>query len=469
LCRRSLRIQPMKIVAFVWCISGLASSFRFQSPLGPITRFQGTRLQGIDPRLTAEFRATIATSDLQAAIVCLLNDHDRRVDVSRDDAIKLLNAVPGLSQEAIRMMKSQQKSGTLVPSTAEQSLVQIQEKVSALYSLLGARGVLRGFGACGAGDEPLLMRGVRAEDLPSVIGLNQTALTPGSQIGNWLSAGVGICFAESVGAQLLGFDPLVTVLPASVVLFLADRLLLRGAVFESVLRALFPLYTEKIVRHEAAHFLVAYLNGCPIESCVTNSWEALKDPRYQYTAGTLFFDPDFSRQAMAGKVTSTTVDRYSMIVMAGIAAEAAAYGQAEGGASDEQAIVQLLVTMTRPSWTLPRVQDQARWGVVQASLLLKEHARAYEALVTALARNAPLGECVAAIEGALDPELPSARRREQRAADRAAAEKLAKLSAEVALEAAILAPKRDRKAELEEKIREVEDKIAGLDAKCSGV
>jgi hypothetical protein len=35
----------------------------------------------------------------------------------------------------------------------------------------------------------------------------------------------------------------------------------------------------KVVRHEAAHFLIAYLLGCPIEACYLNAREALKDAR----------------------------------------------------------------------------------------------------------------------------------------------------------------------------------------------
>ena len=81
------------------------------------------------------------------------------------------------------------------------------------------------------------------------------------------------------------------------------------------------------------------------------------------------------------------------------------YKQAEGGASDEAAIVRLL-TSTSPPWGVTRIRDQARWGVVQAALILTEHRAAFEALVEALSREAPLGECVQALELALAPQLP---------------------------------------------------------------
>lgn len=59
-------------------------------------------------------------------------------------------------------------------------------------------------------------------------------------------------------------------------LFLADRVVVGGAVAETCIRALVPGYRERIVRHEAGHFLVAYLLGCPVQGCLldplTVSW-----------------------------------------------------------------------------------------------------------------------------------------------------------------------------------------------------
>ena len=50
-------------------------------------------------------------------------------------------------------------------------------------------------------------------------------------------------------------------------------------------------------------------------------------------------------------------------VMGGIAAEASNNGKAEGGQSDESALIQLLAGLDGgKSWDLPRVQNQARAG-----------------------------------------------------------------------------------------------------------
>lgn len=49
-----------------------------------------------------------------------------------------------------------------------------------------------------------------------------------------------------------------------------------------------------------------------------------------------------------------------MVVMGGIAAEALHYGQAEGGRSDEDALVALLQGL-RPAWNPENILEQARY------------------------------------------------------------------------------------------------------------
>ena len=39
---------------------------------------------------------------------------------------------------------------------------------------------------------------------------------------------------------------------------------------------LFPQYKKKVVRHEAGHFLLAYLLGIPVRGCITSAREAQK-------------------------------------------------------------------------------------------------------------------------------------------------------------------------------------------------
>ena len=55
-----------------------------------------------------------------------------------------------------------------------------------------------------------------------------------------------------------------------------------------------------------------------------------------------------------------------------------------GGAGDEAQLISLLTRSLSPSWSLSRVQSQARWAVVQAFVLLQEHRGALEEIVRVL-------------------------------------------------------------------------------------
>ena len=124
-------------------------------------------------------------------------------------------------------------------------------------------------------------------------------------------------------------------------------------------------YKERIGVHEAGHFLVCYLLGCPVEGVVLSSLEAMRDVRFgglttSVSAGTSFFDETFNREIEQGSITKGTVDRYSIIVMAGIASEGMCYERAEGGASDEEALVQFLRSIN-PEKGGAREFDMERW------------------------------------------------------------------------------------------------------------
>ena len=87
----------------------------------------------------------------------------------------------------------------------------------------------------------------------------------------------------------------------TITLAFLDKLLVNGAVFETAIRTIIPEYRKKILRHEAGHFLAAYLLGCPVEGCVLSSWAALQDARFggrstTVSAGTSFFDRDLSEE-----------------------------------------------------------------------------------------------------------------------------------------------------------------------------
>lgn len=91
--------------------------------------------------------------------------------------------------------------------------------------------------------------------------------------------------------------------------------------------------------------------------------------------------------------------------MGGIAAEAISFGGADGGYGDELALMKFLTNLNpraggAQSWNISSIKNQARWGALQAILLLKEYKPCYESLVDALERGGDLGDCILAIETA---------------------------------------------------------------------
>ncbi|CAN0271194.1 unnamed protein product, partial [Ectocarpus fasciculatus] len=282
------------------------------------------------------------------------------------------------------------------------------------YNALKAAGLLRGFGSIDFAKGPSSQsRDVSAEKLLSLSGVEKQNLAPGRPTGSWLAAGVGVFGAEYLAGILMGLDPLQTVIPWTIGLIFADRLLLNGALSESLTRLIVPAYRERIIRHEAGHFLVAYLLGCPVQACLLDPF-VLGSGLTGAQGGTVFADPVLSKQMADGKLTKSSIDRFSIVLMGGIAAEAINYGSSEGGSADEGVMIGILSTIA-PPFDREQIKSQALWAATQAVLLIQEHKEAYEVLVNALESGAELGECVTIIEAELAKrDLPGDVRRANR-------------------------------------------------------
>jgi hypothetical protein len=213
----------------------------------------------------------------------------------------------------------------------------------------------------------------------------------------WRVAGIAVVSTIVLWLRSIGEESLVNpVVLGMGALFFIDQTLLRGIIFEQIYGRLNSGYRTRIARHEAGHLLCGYLSGLSISGYVLSGGEALRGG-IPGQAGTLFFDPRMAKELQTGVVTNQTIDRYSCVVMAGIAAEAIEYGQAEGGAGDETALISLLAQLS-PPWSPSAVKAQARWAVLQAILLLRKNKEAYEALFEAMQARKPLGECIEVIE-----------------------------------------------------------------------
>lgn len=213
----------------------------------------------------------------------------------------------------------------------------------------------------------------------------------------WQLAGVVAVLGVVQLANVVGIGNLSKPLLIGVgAALLLDQVVLKGAFFEGVYRTLFPKYEEKVVKHEAGHFLAAYLYGLAVRGYVLSAGEAFKEG-IPGQAGTLFEDGEMYEGLKRGKVGGAVVDRFSVVSMAGIAAEAVYYGEAEGGESDMQSLLTLL-TGLQPPWSGGEVRTQARWAVLEAVLLIRGYERAFEALCAAMRERKSLGECVLCIE-----------------------------------------------------------------------
>ena len=221
-----------------------------------------------------------------------------------------------------------------------------RKEMSELYNLLKVQGKLKLFGAVSTKDNPIVDGShlIPQDVMEDILSMPMSSLTP-RPTNTLLYAGIAVAVLEGIISAVTDI-PLDSIVLSTLFAAFIDRLFFNGAIFESVLKFFSPGVSQKILRHEAGHFLAAYLLGCPVEGIVLSAWAALQDQRFsarQVSAGTSFFDPELSKQINTkGQVTRSALDRYSIIVMGGIAAEADYYGRADGGAGDEMAVRVLL-------------------------------------------------------------------------------------------------------------------------------
>lgn len=307
--------------------------------------------------------------------------------------------------------------------------LRLQNELLGVFTALASDGRLRAFGSCAGvlpAPEP---RSLPPDAQLRLTGLPTTAFAPpaSNSLGD-VAVGLGGAGLLAAAALVLQVDYRMLA-GAIAAILVADRAVFKGLLQEGVTRALRPEYRRTVAKHEAGHLLVAVLLGCPVQNVVLDPIAALRDGRFSGVAGTVFFDPQLGEGMRKGTITRESIDRFSVIVMAGLASEAMLNGRALGGQSDEQALVSLLASLDGGrTWDLGRIQNQARWGASQALLLLREHRPLFDALVAQLERGCSVGECVAAIEAAVVPaygrngEMPGeTRRRKLMAAERDAA------------------------------------------------
>jgi len=154
---------------------------------------------------------------------------------------------------------------------------------------------------------------------------------------------------------------------------------------------------ERVLHHEAGHFLVAYLLDIPVTGYTLTAIEALKQGR-SGRGGVIFDTSALPKNTTKTQEISLITDKYCKVFMAGIAAESFVYGVAEGGKDDRAALRSALTSLgvSRQNCIL-----KERYARMQASNLIEQNKVAYQALVAAMKERKSVEDCYEKIKNSL--------------------------------------------------------------------
>ncbi|XP_031277903.1 uncharacterized protein LOC116136334 isoform X3 [Pistacia vera] len=151
----------------------------------------------------------------------------------------------------------------------------------------------------------------------------------------------------------------------------------------------FPDYQERVARHEAGHFLIAYLLGLPI---LGYSLDIGKE-------NVNLIDERLEKLIYSGQLDAKELDRLAVVAMAGLAAEGLQYDKVIGQSADLFTL-QRFINRSKPQLSKDQQQNLTRWAVLFAGSLIKNNKAIHEALMEAMTKKASVVECVEAIENA---------------------------------------------------------------------
>ncbi|KAK3164405.1 hypothetical protein QOZ80_1AG0017450 [Eleusine coracana subsp. coracana] len=177
---------------------------------------------------------------------------------------------------------------------------------------------------------------------------------------------------------------------------------LRNMVLDTIGHYISQKYHNRVVQHEAGHFLIAYLLGVlPKGYTITSLDTLIKQGSLNVQAGTAFVDFEFLEEINAGKLSATMLNKFSCIALAGVATEYILYGIAEGGLADINKLDGLLKSL---GFTQKKADSQVRWAVLNTVLILRRHEKARSQLAEAMSLGKSVGSCIEVIEGNISME-----------------------------------------------------------------
>ncbi len=222
---------------------------------------------------------------------------------------------------------------------------------------------------------------------PHNLSMNQTTL-------NLVAISIFLVTLSTLAGPLFNLSPTIPAIATITFLGLAtlDSFGLQGkggAVIGDLLTLTSPQERDRILHHEAGHFLVAHFLDIPVTGYTLSAWEALKQ-KQPGLGGVTFADDELASELQKGSLKAQLLDRYCTIWMAGIAAENLVYNNAQGGADD---ISKLKKVLTPIGFSATAQEQKKRFSLLQAKTILEEHWIAYEALVKAMQQRLSVDEC----------------------------------------------------------------------------
>ena len=155
-------------------------------------------------------------------------------------------------------------------------------------------------------------------------------------------------------------------------------------------------HRDRILHHEAGHFLIAQQLEIPIVGYTLSAWEAFRQ-KQPGQGGVQFSTEKLDAELQQGKISAQWVDRYCTVWMAGIAAEQLIYGNSEGGNDDRQ---KLQILLRQIGISPAEAAQRERLAILRAKTLLEQQRSAYGELVDAFKERKSVEECYAAIDKA---------------------------------------------------------------------
>ncbi|MEM8779357.1 MAG: hypothetical protein AAGF26_10905 [Cyanobacteria bacterium P01_G01_bin.49] len=161
---------------------------------------------------------------------------------------------------------------------------------------------------------------------------------------------------------------------------------------------------QRIIHHEAGHFLAAYCLGIPITGYSLSAWEAFQ--KKQPGLGGVQFDFELLSNQKTIKNTPLLIERTLTILMAGIAAETLIYNEVKGGEEDRQNLRAIMKVVGIPD---SLYQQKEKWALLQAKNLITRNQIAYDGLVEMMENRASVEACQGLIQEKLSQEIADSR------------------------------------------------------------